>query len=133
MAEVSFNPGEVPPSEIREQSRELSPVYRRTIVVLSLGFRIGALVLAIGLALALIKQESLRRTAEAYPDIFPAILDGEANGFISLAIIILLATPVVAVLFVALGFLRVGDRRFGLLSLVVLGVLGVSITLSLFR
>jgi hypothetical protein len=133
MAEVSFNPDNVPASEIRAQGHELLPIYRSAIRVLSWGFRIGAAILGIGLIIAIIKQESLRRTAEAYPDILPSIFDGEASGIISLSIVVLVATPVATVLTVATGFMRIGDRRYGLLSLVVLGVLAVSISLSLFR
>ena len=133
MAELGVNPGNVPASDIREQGRELTPIYRSAVTIRSLGFRLGAVLLAIGLLVAIVKQESLERTAEAYPDILPSVFDGDANGIISLAIVTLVATPVVTVLTVAIGFLRVGDRRFGVLSLFVLGVLGISISLSLFR
>src|SRR4051812_30830944 len=104
MAEVSFNPDNVPTSEIREQGRELLPIYRSAITVLTWGFRIGATILGIGLIVAIIRDESIRRTAEAFPDILPSVFDGEASGIISLAIVCLVATPVATVLTVAIGF-----------------------------
>jgi len=61
------------------------------------------------------------------------VLDGKASGIVDLAILCLMATPVATVFVVALGFFRIGDRRYGLLSLIVLGVLAISISLSLFR
>jgi uncharacterized membrane protein len=115
------------------RTRELTPVFRSAILVLGWGFRIGAALLAAGLLVAAIAGEGLKSTTEDFPDIIPAILDGEASGFISLAIVELMATPVATVLVVALGFFRVGDRRYGVLSLVVLTVLAISISLSLFR
>jgi hypothetical protein len=133
MAEVNAERANLTRGEIQAQGRELLPIYRSAITVLSWGFRIGASILGLGLLVAVIRQESIRKTAEAYPDILPSVFDGEASGIISLAIIVLVATPVVTVLTVATGFFRIGDRRFGLLSLFVLGVLGVSISLSLFR
>lgn len=133
MAEVTGKQANLSPAEIQAQGRELLPIYRAAITVLSWGFRIGAATLGIGLLVAIIREESLRTKAEAYPDILPSIFDGKASGIISLAIVLLVATPVVTVLTVATGFFRIGDRRFGLLSLVVLCVLAVSISISLFR
>jgi uncharacterized membrane protein len=121
------------PSAPGDQQIDLAPVYRSAIVVLTWGFRLGAALLALGLAEAAIKGESLERTAEDFPDVLPAVLDGKANGIVSLAILCLMATPVATVLVVAVGFLRVGDRRYGAFSLVVLCVLAISISLSLFR
>ena len=111
----------------------LAPVYRSAILVLTRGFRLGAALLALGLAVAAIKGESLKHSAEDFPDVLPAVFDGKASGIVSLAILCLMATPVATVLVVAVGFFRAGDRRFGAFSLVVLCVLTISISLSLFR
>ena len=66
-------------------------------------------------------------------DIPGTVLSGNASGVIDLAILWFMATPVVTVIAVAVGFLRLGDRRYALLSLVVLIILGASIALSLLR
>ncbi len=121
------------PTDYGERVRGLFPIYRSAITVLSWGFRLGAALLAVGLIVAAIKGEALERKAEAFPDIIPAVLDGKASGIVDLAILCLMATPVATVFVVALGFFRIGDRRYGLLSLIVLGVLAISISLSLFR
>ena len=134
----STRPGvaeEPEPSARRLAARtsELAPLYRSAILTLTWGFRIGAALLAIGLVLAAAKGESLQTEADTFTDVVPAIFDGKAGGIVDLAILCLMATPVATVLTVAIGFFRIGDRRFGALSLVVLGVLAVSISLSLFR
>jgi uncharacterized membrane protein len=112
---------------------ELAPIYRSTILVLTWGFRIGAALLVIGLIEAAIKDQSLGHRADDIADVPAAIWRGEAGGLIDLAILWMMATPVATVLVVAIGFARIGDRRFAALSFAVLGVLAVSISLSLFR
>ena len=57
------------------------------------------------------------REALAFHGLFIAlagtVLSGSASGVIDLAIFWFMATPVVTVIAVALGFLRLGDRRCG--------------------
>jgi uncharacterized membrane protein len=123
----------VPASEQAEQVAELAPIYRSVIATLTWGFRIGAALLVVGLVVAAIKGESLNRKADSLADVLPAVFDGKASGIVDLAILWMVATPVAGVVTTALGFFRIGDRRYGALSLVVLSVLAVSISLSLFR
>lgn len=111
----------------------LPAISQAAVTSLTWGFRLAAALLVLGLALAAIKQESLGERTDPFIEIFPAILDGKARGIVDLAIVTLMATPVVTTLVVAVGFFREGDRRYGLLSLTVLVVLGISVSLSLFR
>ena len=115
------------------RTAELAPLYAAAIKTLTWGFRLGAALLAAGLALAVVRREPLRREAEPFAEILPEILDGHAAGVIDVAILWLVAVPVVTVLVVAVGFARLGDRRYAALSLLVLAVLGVSIGLALAR
>jgi hypothetical protein len=117
----------------RPASQSLAPIYASAIRVLNVGFRISAALLVIGLAIAAAKQESLKEQVDSFGDVIPEILDGNASGVIDLAILAMMCTPLVTVVVVAAGFFRLGDRRYGTLSLVVLAVLGVSVTLSLLR
>ena len=112
---------------------ELTPLYRSAILVLIWGFRLSAVLLTCGLVVAAIKSEALETKADTFADVLPAIFDGKASGIVDLAILAMMATPVATVLTVAIGFFRIGDRRFGALSLVVLAVLAVSISLAIFR
>jgi uncharacterized membrane protein len=133
MAKVSTKATSAIPDDYAERARELSPIYRSAITVLTWGFRLGASVLTVGLVVAAIKGEPLKRKAESFPDILPAVFDGKASGIVDLAILCMVATPVAAVVAVAIGFFRIGDRRYGALSIGVLCDLAVSISLSVFR
>ncbi len=110
---------------------ELAPLYAAAGATLTWGFRVGAALLAAGIVLALARREPLNREANPFSDVLPAVLDGRAAGVVDLAILWLMVVPVGAVVVVAGGFFRLGDRRYALLSLLVLAVLGVSIALAL--
>ncbi len=117
----------------QERDEELAPVYAAAIKALTTGFRVGAALLVLGLAVAAAKRESLQTEVDSFGRVLPEILDGNASGIIDLAILAMMMTPLVTVVVVAIGFLRAGDRRYGLLSFVVLGVLGISVALALVR
>jgi len=110
-----------------------APIYRSAITTMTWGFRIAAGILMIGLVVALAKHEELEHQADPFADILPAILDGKAAGIIDLAIVSIMLTPLITVVTVAIGFRRIGDRRYTLCSFLVLGILGVSVLLSLVR
>lgn len=112
---------------------ELAPVYAAAIRALRIGFRVGAALLLAGLVWAAIRGESLGREVDPIDKVLPTLFDGHASGLIDLAILCIMATPVAAVIVVARGFYRIGDRSYALLSLIVLAILGVSIGLSLFE
>lgn len=120
-------------SHFDDRLTALAPVYTIAVFTLTWGFRLGALLLALGLTLAAIQSESLNRVATPFGDILPSIRDGQASGLVDAAILTLIVTPVVTTLAVAIGFARVGDRLYAFLSLIVLTILGVSIALALFR
>jgi len=109
------------------------PVYRAAIRVLTWGFRTGAGILLLGLVVSLIKREALNTQVDPFADILPTLFDGKPAAIIDLAILTFMATPLLTVVVVAIGFMRAGDRRYGMLSFIVLGVLCISVTLSLLR
>jgi hypothetical protein len=123
----------ITPETGRGRTEELAEIYQAAAVVLKWGFRVSGTILLAGILLALIKQEDLPTTVEKFQDVIPTIFDGKSSGVIELAILAMMITPVATVLSVANGFYRIGDRRFALVSLLVLCVLGISISLSLFR
>lgn len=109
---------------------ELAPLYGAAVAVLTWGFRLGAALLVAGLGVAAARREGLNRSADPFAEVLPQVLEGRAAGIVDLAIIWLMGTPVAAVLVVAGGFLRLGDRRYALLCLLVLAILGGSIALA---
>lgn len=113
--------------------QRIAPIYRSAITVMTWGFRIAAALLIAGLAVAAAKREVIGHRVDPFREILPKIFDGKAAGIIDLAILAIMVTPLVTVVVVAVGFHRAGDRRYARCSLLVLGILGISVVLSLLR
>ncbi|MDQ2652476.1 MAG: DUF1634 domain-containing protein [Chloroflexota bacterium] len=120
-------------AELMRRTDLLAPLYDLSRSIFVWGFRIGAALLVVGVLMAIATGEPIGRVADPLTDIPGSVLSGKASGVIDLAIFWFMATPVMTVIAVALGFLRLGDRRYALLSLIVLIILGASIALSLLR
>ncbi len=125
------DPAAAEAADLDERANELVPIYRAAGSVLTWGFRVAAALLIVGIGVALLRQEPLASRAEPLPEVVSALLDGDARGIVDLAILAMVATPVLTTLVVALGFLRLGDRLYAGLSLVVLAILGTSIAVAL--
>jgi uncharacterized membrane protein len=120
-------------TDTEPRDEQLAPVYRAAITVMTWGFRVAATLLILGLTVAAAKRESLQHSVDPFVDIIPKILDGKATGIIDLAIVAIMATPLLTVVTVAVTFQRVGDRRYAMISYMVLGILAISVLLSLLR
>lgn len=129
---VTATDGE-PPARVAIQTAALDPIYDAAIRTVTWGFRSGAALLAVGIAFSLVQRDPLGTVAEPFDEVVPSVLKGEAAGIIDLAILWMVSTPVVTVVVMIVGFLRLGDRRYALFSLVALAVLGISIGLALRR
>ena len=115
------------------RTERLQPLYTSAALILTWSFRLGAALLLLGIVLAVLQRQPLNHVTGAFGEVVPSVLRGEATGVVDLAILWLMASPVVVVLVVAIGFWRLGERRYTALSLLVLLVLGVSIALALVR
>jgi hypothetical protein len=133
MSELTNESVERETAELLDRTERLAPLYDEARILFTWGFRLGAALLTIGMIVALVKGEPIGLEADPIGDVLGAVRAGYASGIIDLAILWFMATPVVTVFVVALSFWRLGDRRYALLSLVVLAILGVSITLALSR
>lgn len=120
-------------AELVARTERLAPLYGTAIQVMTWGFRGGALLLGLGIVLALAKREPIGTVADPIPEIAAAVAAGSAAGVIDLAILWFMLVPAVTVLVAAISFWRLGDRRYAMLSLAVLAILGASITLALNR
>jgi uncharacterized membrane protein len=120
-------------AELAARTERLQPLYDAAVKTLFWGFRLGAALLALGIVVALVKREPLGHEADAIPDVIAMVRAGYASGIIDLAILWFMLTPVVTVIVVAASFWRLGDRRYALLSLIVLVILGASVALALNR
>ena len=99
--------------------------------VLETGFRVAVAIMAVGLILAVIRQEALPSTLEQPADIADGILQGDPKAIVGLGIISIILTPFASTLVIAAAFYRQGDRRYAAVSGLVLAILLVSIGLSL--
>jgi hypothetical protein len=134
MDERPAPPGEVTATGLlAERTERLTPLYDAAVRTLFWGFRIGAVLLAIGIGLTLISGQPLSHEADPFGTILTKVLAGNAPGVIDLAILWFMAIPVATVIVVAVSFWRLDDRRYAALSLVVLAILAVSIALALSR
>ena len=120
-------------SELAARTERLEPLYDAAVKTLFWGFRLGAALLALGIVVALAKREPLGREADAIPNVIAMVRAGYASGIIDLAILWFMLTPVATVIVVAASFWRLGDRRYSLLCLIVLAILGASVALALNR
>lgn len=118
-------------ADLDARTAELLPIYQAAGSALTWGFRVAASLLTVGIAVALARREPLAAQAEPLPRVISGLLDGETRRIVDLAIVAMVATPVVTTLIVAIGFLRLGDRLYAALSLVVLAILGTSIAVAL--
>jgi uncharacterized membrane protein len=124
---------ELETAELAARTDRLAPLYDEARRIFTWGFRLGAALLALGVVVALIKNEPLGHEVDRFGDMMIAVRSGHASGIIDLAILWFMATPVVTVIAVAISFWRLGDRRYALLSLFVLAILGASIALAMTR
>lgn len=99
--------------------------------VLETGFRVAVAIMAVGLILALIRQEPLPSTLEQPAGIARGIVEGEPQAIIGLGIIAIILTPFASTIAITGAFLRQGDRRYATISGLVLLILLTSIGLSL--
>jgi uncharacterized membrane protein len=118
---------------LEERTERLTPLYDTALRIFTWGFRIGAVLLILGIVLTLVQGQRLAGEAAPFSVVLSLLLAGNAAGVIDLAIIWFMFVPVVAVVAVAAAFWRMGDRRYAALSLVVLAILGASIALALTR
>ena len=119
--------------ELAARTERLEPLYDAAVKTLFWGFRLGAALLALGIVVSLLKREPLGREADPLPEVVAMVRAGYASGIIDLAILWFMLTPVATVIVVAASFWRLGDRRYALLSLIVLAILGGSVALALNR
>ena len=120
-------------AELAARTERLQPLYDAAVKTLFWGFRLGAALLALGIVAALVKREPLGHEADPLTDVVATVRAGYASGIIDLASLWFMLTPVATVIVVAVSFWRLGDRRYALLSLIVLAILGASVALSLYR
>jgi uncharacterized membrane protein len=121
--------------DIREERAlgDTTPIRSAAADTLNWGFRVSAAILALGLIVTLVQDHEIEEKATSFTNLLPDLIDGQGSAIVSLSILTMMVTPVVTVIVIALGFSRINDSRYARISLIVLGVLAISIVASFFR
>ena len=120
------------------EERELTPdpvmlVYRIARGALITGFLVTLALVVVTLVLAIATGDPVAQSTLPLSDLPAAIGDGDPSAVAELAIFAIVLTPVLTTLAIVVGFLRIGDRTFAAVSLLVLVVLSASMVVALLR
>lgn len=116
-----------PPDTLAREGRRVT---QGAITVLSVGWRSSFALILLGLLVAAVRGEPLAVELGSLPDVIDDLLGGHSNGFLGIGILVMILSPIVATATIAISFFRIGDRRYGLLSLAVFIVLIASIAIA---
>lgn len=117
-------------SEHTSVSTQPDPVALAAIATLNWGFRIAAALLLLGVGFSLARQDALDSELPTIGSLLDEVTALHGAGFIGLSILTIVVTPVFTTLSISLGFFRIGNRRYGVLTLIVLAILAASIAWS---
>lgn len=99
------------------------------VAVLRIGLAASMALMAVGLALA-VGEARLRSHPVALGEILPFLGQGRPTGFMAAAVVVLVATPVVRVLALAVGSAMERDWRFAVVALAVALILGLGVAVG---
>ncbi|CAN5554570.1 hypothetical protein BH23CHL5_BH23CHL5_05910 [soil metagenome] len=120
-----------PPDSMQIEAQ--TGMYDVAIDTLQWGFRLSAALVATGLVWSVIAGEQIPDQIIPIRKIPSELLDGTPAAALMLGFLALIGTPMAVVLRLGTAYLQLGDRRFALVSFVVLGILVLSVSISLLR
>lgn len=115
-------------NEVKHLRSEL--VVEQTITVFRAGYVLSFILVAIGLLDALIRNQPLASELGPPSELLDHLLSGDPNGFLGLGIGVMILTPVVMTIEVAINFLRVRDTRFAAITALVSAILIITVALA---
>jgi uncharacterized membrane protein len=113
-----------------EQAQSQLSINRAASQVLTWGFVVSAALVLTGLALTAARGDSLHASLESLPDLLDELANGRGAGIVGIGILAMVVTPIVSTVAIILACLRVGDRRYALITTAVLVILAISAMLS---
>lgn len=116
-----------PPYTKHERSER---VVEQTISVFRIGYILSFVFVGIGLIAALVQDQPLSSELGPPQELVNELLDLDPNGFIGTGIGIMILTPVVMTVEVAINFFRERDKRFGTITAIVAAILIVTFGLA---
>ena len=111
--------------------RRQTSLYRRIVRVMNAGFTIAIGLMLAGLLIGLITGEHVREDTDRLSEVLPGALQFRAQDIIELGILVLIATPAAYVVIALLTFLRDRDLLFVAICLMLLGILSLSVGVTL--
>jgi len=108
----------------------MDPIERTVNVVLTAGIVVTVALLVAGLVLSIVKGQGLPARIVHLGDLPSLLADLDPAAYLSLGIVVLIATPFVRVAGTIVAFARQRDRRYVLVTAVVLVVMCASVLLG---
>lgn len=108
----------------------MDPVERTVRRVLIAGIAVSVALMAIGLVLGALDGDGLPSGVVPLAHLASRLGDADPAAYLSLGLIVLIATPFVRVAASIVVFALEGDRRYTLITAVVLGIMCVSVVLG---
>ena len=118
------SPASAPPPHVME------PIERMVSRVLKVGIALAVALMALGIVLSVFDQEGIPSHVVPLADLPSLLGDLDPAAFLSLGLIVLIATPFVRVVGSIIAFARERDRRYVLVTSVVLAVMCLSVVLG---
>lgn len=122
---------EAPPHDHDTTPIPPSLVAERCITVLTWGFRMSAALILIGIARSLIDRQPLDSHLATPRELVAGLRTATPGSFLALGIITMILTPLVSCLTIAATFFQQHDARYGRFTVLVLLILGLSLSLTL--
>ena len=126
-------PGRSESSQAPIPSATDDALYRVAQQTLRYGFLAAATLFVIGSSALALAGDNMAETVMPIDTIPGKLVDGEPMAILDLAFLMLIMTPVITVLRLAMTYFRLGERRFAMISFVVLAILVLSATVALLR
>ena len=109
---------------------EMDAIERTVNLVLTAGIGLTVGLLVAGLVLSIAQGQGLPTRIVPLADLPPLLADLDPAAYLSLGIVVLIATPFVRVGGTIVAFARRRDRRYVLITVVVLAVMCLSVVLG---
>jgi uncharacterized membrane protein len=113
-----------------EPRHTMDPIERMVSRVLGVGIAVSVALMLAGLVLGLIGGEGMPDHVVSLADLLPGLRDADPAAYLSLGLLALVATPFVRVAGSIVAFARERDRRYVLVTAVVLAVMCLGVVLG---
>lgn len=105
-------------------------INRAAASALTWGFIASAVLVVGGLVLTLARGDELHTSLESLPTMLDEVAAGRGSGVVGLGILAMIVTPIASTIAVITACMRVGDRRYAVITSAVLVILAISAGLS---